>query len=787
MRTQTKLKQLMMGIGAAAVALSATACVVDNHDPFDTEPGAPKGEGAGGKAEEWGYQDSPFIFDQNLVTKFADLPKSGEAANIPWASSYWPYYEDNINFKWDGPSSVPASTKFAQAYNLTGVEDGVSSEHGIDSQSHRTACTKDDECNSDIGEACAKREGKDSGYCIPTWFGICPAWSAAALTLPEPKREVDFNGVHFKINDIKALVSLSHERVSSKFVSLRCNTNPDDIEYDDDGRPTSKSCRYTNPATYHLLLSNYLGIRKQGFVEDRTYSAEVWNQPIRGFDVNETHEVSLQQANELIGVQPENVVTANESGTVEKNKWQHFGPYSVNPGDSISVHMTGNHDADLHVRLDAQPTDNDYDCRPYGNNSVEECSLVASASSSKVYVSVKGYADSSDFELKIEHGSVPSTYKFNDKAVKFQYVKTTVKWIGEASAETDGNLGGVIDRYTRTDTYEYILELDADGKLIGGEWIGDSKRNHPDFLWLPTGLSPSSTVASGKIKWSDVKKIYDLSVDEETGSTEYSWNGNASLISLSSDTDTGYGLDKDMSRIHPGSKKPVVFFQWEIDGRDGRRLEITGGSRATITYGSWGSRANDRVYKDVALPFVLDPAKDGNSVEDGKFYVVSVQYDAEPGAQTDVVATTTDAAASDAASAPAEPVTVDGHTWNGNASVISYSSGDKTGYGLNYDIANIHPDSAGNPVVFFQWEVSQADGKTLEISAEGMDKATITYGTWANRDGDVSRTVSLPYTIDPAADGLNVEDGSWFVIKVAFDKKPAAKTSVWAKTPNAQP
>jgi hypothetical protein len=33
--------------------------------------------------------------------------------------------------------------------------------------------------------------------------------------------------------------------------------------------------------------------------------------------------------------------------------------------------------------------------------------------------------------------------------------------------------------------YEYILEVNVQGKIIGGEWIGESRKNHPDFMWFP--------------------------------------------------------------------------------------------------------------------------------------------------------------------------------------------------------------------------------------------------------------------------------------------------------------
>ncbi len=791
MTTRTKLKSIALSVGVSALALgNFSACdSTDTRDTFDTEEGDQKGGEGNGKADAWAAADSPFIFDPNVKTSYAELPKNGAAKIAPWASSYWPYYEDSINHRWDGENSKSAAQKYEEAFGLSGVEDGVSKQHGVDSQKNRTACTEDDECDSEKTEACAMRQGEDAGFCIPTWFGICPAWSAAAVTLDEPEHDVDFQGQHFKINDIKALVSIAHERVGSKFVSLRCNTNPDDIELDDDGRPKSNSCRFTNPATYHILLANYLGLREQSFVEDRTFSAEVWNQPIRGFKIDDEREVTILEANTLIGVQPDNVVKVAESGTATKGKWKHFGPYQVNGGDSINVAMTGNNDADLHVKLDGEPTASDFNCRPNGNNSVENCNLVASANSTEFFVSVKGYADSSDFELAIEHGSVPTTYKFNSKATKFQYVKNTVSWIAESNSTADGNLSSRIDEFTRTDTYEYILELDDDGKLIGGEWVGKSKTDHPDFVWLPTGLSTSATVASGKIRWGDVKKIYEMSIEAAPSASESSWNGNGSIISMTSDTDSGFGLDKDVSRVHPDSNRPVVFFQWEIDGRDGRRLEIAGGTKATVTYGGWGDRANDRVFKDVTLPFVIDPAKDGKNVTDGQYYVISVQYDESPNATTDVTATATKVAGVAATSTEARPfdVSVDGHTWNGNASVISHSSGSKTGYGLNFDIANIHPTSENNPVVFFQWEVSAADGKSLEISAKDMSEATITYGTWANRKNDITRTVTLPHTIDPVADGITADDGTWYVVKVAFPSKPAVKTPVLAKTPNANP
>src|SRR5205814_1353552 len=85
-----------------------------------------------------------------------------------------------------------------------------------------------------------------------------------------------------------------------------------------------------------------------------------------------------------------------------------------------------------------------------------------------------------------------------------------------SAASTDGNLGSAINSYTHQDHYDYILELDAAGKIVGGEWIGTSKRQHPDFVWLPIRASAPS-VAGGKITYANVKTIYDLSMQDGSG------------------------------------------------------------------------------------------------------------------------------------------------------------------------------------------------------------------------------------------------------------------------------
>ncbi len=505
-------------IGVSVLAGLLAACSPGDQVAEDApkEEAKVKAETSGGKAEAWSSADNPGIFSPNLEYRVSELPMTGEAQAIPWASSYWPVYQDGINFKWDGASSESTAAKYGRAFGVAGVEDAVSTHHGIEGQrGARKACTADSECDAKIAEKCAKRSGQSSGVCIPTWWGICHAWAPAAVLLPEAKYPVTRNGVTFKVNDIKALVSLVHNQTDTRFVSLRCNEDLEagEVAFDNYGRPTADDaeCRDSNAGTYHVLLTNYLGRMRQSFVEDRTIDDEVWNQPLRGYSITKMQEVTAAQANALIGVTAVGGTTVNRSGQAQQGAWSHQGSFPVTAGQTFKVVMTANGDGDLYVNFGAQPTAQAYACRPYLPSGNETCELPVPAGATQAFVSVHGYA-AVGFNLAITTGaSAPVQYAFNANATKFYDVALTVKYISESASTQDGNLAATIDRYTHEDKYEYILEVDSAGRVVGGEWLRDSKKNHPDFLWLPTGVRGAS-VAGGKVTYANVKSLLDESL-----------------------------------------------------------------------------------------------------------------------------------------------------------------------------------------------------------------------------------------------------------------------------------
>lgn len=93
---------------------------------------------------------------------------------------------------------------------------------------------------------------------------------------------------------------------------------------------------------------------------------------------------------------------------------------------------------------------------------------------------------------------------FNPDALSFMHVKLNVAY-RNATFTTEGS--GTKPAPTRIN-YEYILELNAEGKVIGGEWLGISRTAHPDFIWMPFEPSePSGDSSRGNAMISNAEVI----------------------------------------------------------------------------------------------------------------------------------------------------------------------------------------------------------------------------------------------------------------------------------------
>ncbi len=92
-------------------------------------------------------------------------------------------------------------------------------------------------------------------------------------------------------------------------------------------------------------------------------------------------------------------------------------------------------------------------------------------------------------------GATGDRWTYNTRARRLYEVVTEVTYLSESSAS---NTPHGFEGHTSTDSYHYILELNSDGKIMGGRYCTDSTNSHVDFLWSPTGsTSPSNPGVNG--------------------------------------------------------------------------------------------------------------------------------------------------------------------------------------------------------------------------------------------------------------------------------------------------
>lgn len=488
-----------------AAMMGLVGCAADEEilEPEDMDPMA----GEDGKFEAWNQANNPAFVDSGFVYYAQQLPVSG-AGPKPTPGDYWGHAWDSINKKWDGATSLSPAEKFAKVFGKPGTMEGVSKDYGVKSLPNNKVCTTDADCaGEDDQSICSTSFDGAMKRCVPTWFGICPGWAAYAISEPTPRNPVvrtapDGTQVTFYPGDLEALMTILYTQTPTKFISSRCNKK--DPPTDAQGRPIQGECRDMNPGTWHVIVSNLMGVRKQGFVLDKVFDYEVWNQPGRDYRVtnavgDKLKEITKAEAIQLLGA--DETLTSLLATTEVRKDEQKTGSYTAPVQGAYKVKLSGTGDADLYVKKGSAPTLDSFDCRPYEGTSVEECSLTLNAGE-VVHWMVSGYGATSNIQVGVATAGGSGSYTYNTAAKKFFHVKMEFRYITESRPARVSHIDQ-LDQYTVAYPLEYVLEADEYGKIIGGEWVGESRTEHPDFAWWPTG-KPTGAQGGGNIKFSEV-------------------------------------------------------------------------------------------------------------------------------------------------------------------------------------------------------------------------------------------------------------------------------------------
>ncbi|MCM2281226.1 MAG: hypothetical protein NDI61_05195, partial [Bdellovibrionaceae bacterium] len=272
-------------------------------------------------------------------------------------------------------------------------------------------------CSSDL----MWKEGgnyQDPSGNVESWMGICHGWAPASYMAPRPSRAITVLAADGRTpitlypSDLKGLSSFSwaYSAPPSRFLGGRCDSK-DTRRDPETGRILDEHCFDTNPGSWHIAITNQIGIARRSLIIDATYDYEVWNQPVYSY------------------------------------QYRYFNPQTGQSAPSLQSAI-----------------------------------------------------------VPIEAFSVDKFKRFRSPQAKFVVgIFMDVKYIVETDPDHETTNSSAQDAWL-TAEYMYDLELDKNGRILGGEWYSNG---HPDFLWSPEAGSRSKAAGDARIPLDRLPTLWD--------------------------------------------------------------------------------------------------------------------------------------------------------------------------------------------------------------------------------------------------------------------------------------
>ena len=230
---------------------------------------------AGAHADAWNSVNDPAQMDSNYEYTLSKLPLEAQLENKPWSETYWETAIGSINLRWNLPQPVGFNYElYTRDELLHMTKDEIAT---------LSPSEKFDIYRSHYDYPLHTAVLRFANPHVATWRGICNGWSMSAIQYaePGPKEVTNADGIviPFGASDIKALLSYYAQfasGVQDVFVGAQCTNNG--LFWG------TSACKDINPGAMHVVLANQLGLKKQPVLMDRDPGAEIWNQPIFGYE-----------------------------------------------------------------------------------------------------------------------------------------------------------------------------------------------------------------------------------------------------------------------------------------------------------------------------------------------------------------------------------------------------------------------------------------------------------------------------------------------------------------------
>jgi hypothetical protein len=277
--------------------------------------------------QPWHEQENPDSIGLPLRHRLGEIfngpLRQAEVKRVPWTSSFWPTFKGSIAHRpSDGPNtawgsnapglhhelldgdalaaSATQSEKDPSDPSITiysgGALDRLSPSELLDvsagradsrlgqGEFYKNTVTIRDWSRSVMREAPHERN----------WHGLCNGFAAASIHTSEPKPADFFSSVYtgangkkfrfrvrFGSGDLKALASYQYawKTWDAEYSGFH------QVGLSNCDRASGVGCRGLNAGSFHLLMTNIVGMRRESLVFDADSTQAFWNYPVVGYEI----------------------------------------------------------------------------------------------------------------------------------------------------------------------------------------------------------------------------------------------------------------------------------------------------------------------------------------------------------------------------------------------------------------------------------------------------------------------------------------------------------------------
>jgi hypothetical protein len=234
---------------------------------------------------------TPMLQGKRALTSLLEIREKGLIEGTTgidlWSGSYWPHFQGSVASRYRDPSFIPLIkdevqySKLKEAYEKKPLLSYENTDNLSPAEKYDLLVGDHAMTLTNYAWELGKKTKK--GDKVATWRGLCDGWSSASQMMPRPKHPVtvaaeDGQKITFFPEDIKALGTLLYAKAQKNpiFLGKRCYSSLLGF---------TKACNEVNPGAFTLALINRVGVLKKSFIGDIAPGGQVWNYPVKKYDL----------------------------------------------------------------------------------------------------------------------------------------------------------------------------------------------------------------------------------------------------------------------------------------------------------------------------------------------------------------------------------------------------------------------------------------------------------------------------------------------------------------------